>query len=281
VLKLGARRLFQSAPSSRRAQDKVAERLAGPEPAPDGRSYDRAMEDEAVGESHGDRSCSTDGLVLPGRFRAVVFDLDGLLVATEPAWTAAEAELLARHGGVSLPEDDLETVGRSVDATVAVYARRMGIEPARLGDLREELIDLFLARLPGAVPMPGAADLVRSLAGRLPLGVASSSPRVIVREVLAAAGFDGAFNVIVTGDDVSRHKPAADPYVEAGRRLHVDPRHAVAFEDSAPGVIAATAAGMWCVAVQRDPRIDVCAADLILPTLELVTVEPAHAAASS
>jgi HAD superfamily hydrolase (TIGR01509 family) len=219
-------------------------------------------------------------LGLPGRFRAVVFDVDGLLFATEPAWAAAEAELLARHGGVHRPEDQLETVGRSLDDTVTVYARRMGIEAAHMGDLREELVGLFLARLPAAAPMPGAVDLVRSLVGRLPLGVASSSPRVVVREVLAAAGLDAAFDVIVTGDDVSRHKPAPDLYLEAGRRLDVDPRYAVAFEDSAPGVLAATAAGMWCVAVQHDPRIDVSAADVILPTLELVTVEPAHPAAA-
>ena len=237
------------------------------------------MGGQAVGDSGG-TSCPPGGLVLPGRFRAVVFDLDGLLVATEPAWAAAEAELLARHGGVHLPEDHLETVGRSVDETIAVYARRLGIEAARMGDLREELVELFLARLPAA-PMPGAVELVRSLAGRLPLGVASSSPTVVVREALAAAGVDVAFDAIVTGDDVPRHKPAPDPYLEAGRRLHVDPRHAVAFEDLPPGVLAATAARMWCVAVQQDPRIDVCAADVVLPTLEFVTVEPAHPVAAS
>lgn len=249
--------------------------------APDARSYDRAVEGQGAGEPGGGVGRSPGGLVLPGRFRAVVFDLDGLLVATEPAWSAAEADLLARHGGARLPEDQLETIGRSVDESVAVYARRLGIGTAREGELREELIGLFLARVPAVVPMPGAANLIRSLAGRLPLGVASSSPGVIVREVLAAAGLDSAFDAIVTGDDVSRHKPAPDPYLDAGRRLHVDPRHAVAFEDSSPGVLAAVAAGMWCVAVQRDPRIDVRAADLVLPTLELVTVEPAHPAAAS
>ena len=98
-----------------------------------------------VGRSGGGTSSPPSGLVLPGRFRAVVFDLDGLLVATEPTWAAAEAELLARHGGVHLPEDKLETVGRSVDETVAVYARRMGIGAGRVGELREELIDLILA----------------------------------------------------------------------------------------------------------------------------------------
>lgn len=237
------------------------------------------MGGQPVGDSGG-TSCLPGELVLPGRFRAVVFDLDGLLVATEPAWAGAEAELLARHGGVHLPEDHLETVGRSVDETVAVYARRLGIEGARMGDLREELVELFLARLP-AFPMPGAVELVRSLAGRLPLGVASSSPRVVVRQVLAAAGVDATFDAIVTGDDVRRHKPAPDPYLETARRLHVDPRHAVAFEDSPPGVLAATAAGMWCVAVQQDSRINVSAANLVLPTLELVTVAPAHPVAAS
>ena len=251
--------------------------LVTPPPRSPGRMVGRRSL-RGSGGSVRDASRSPARLALPGRFRAVVFDLDGLLVATEPAWAAAEAELLARHGGVHVPEDHFETVGRSIDETVAVYARRMDIEVAQVGDLREELVELFLARLPTVVPMPGAVDLVRALAGRLPLGVASSSPRVIVREALATAGIDGAFDAIVTGDDVSRYKPAPDPYLQAARLLHVDPRHAVAFEDSAPGVLAAAAAGMWCVAVQDDPRIDVSGADLVLPTLELVTVESAHPA---
>jgi HAD superfamily hydrolase (TIGR01509 family) len=214
----------------------------------------------------------TTTLVLPGRFLAVVFDVDGLLVSTEPAWAAAETSLLARHGLAFTDADRLATIGRSVDASVEDYARRIGMSRERLPELRAELIDEFRRHLSTARAQPGARALVARLAGTMRLAVASSSPRLIVDEALEAGDLVGSFQVVVAGDDVERHKPAPDPYLLACRRLGVEPRDAIAFEDSEPGIRSAVAAGMCCIAVPSDPGIDTSAAHLVLASLEAVVV---------
>jgi HAD superfamily hydrolase (TIGR01509 family) len=185
-----------------------------------------------------------------------------------------EQALLARHGGVYTDEDRVATRGRSVEDSLAVYAGRVGLDPGDLPAFRAELIDLFLSALPAIRPMPGAVRLVRSLAGRMPLAVASSSPRTVVEEIIVASGLRDAFDTVLSGDDVEHNKPSPDIYTLACRRLAADPADAIAFEDSGPGVMAAVRAGVFCVAVQTDPAIDVAGADLVLPTLELVAVEP-------
>ncbi len=208
---------------------------------------------------------------LPGRFRAVVFDVDGLLVATESAWAASETELLARRGLAFTEDDRQATIGRSVEDSVAVYGDRIGIPPAGHPALRAELLEILGVHLQSVAPSPGARRLVGSLAGVLPIAVASASPRSVVDAALAAAGLAGAFDAIVSGDDVTNPKPAPDPYLLACHRLGVDPGDAVAFEDSVPGIRAAVAAGMFCVAVPS-PGVDPSAAHLVLPSLEAVVV---------
>lgn len=209
--------------------------------------------------------------ILPGRFRAVVFDVDGLLVASEHVWAASEAELLARRGHALTEADRQATVGRSVDHSVEIYGDRIGIPASGHPALRAELLDILGANLRSVTPSPGARRLVGSLAGVLPIAVASASPRSVVDAALGAAGLTGAFDAIVSGDDVTYPKPAPDPYLLACHRLGVDPGDAVAFEDSVPGIRAAVAAGMFCVAVPS-PGVDPSAAHLILPSLEAVVV---------
>jgi HAD superfamily hydrolase (TIGR01509 family) len=212
-------------------------------------------------------------LTLPGAFRAAVFDMDGLLVATEPAWAAAEADLLASHGLVFAETDRLATIGRSIDESVAVYGRRIGLSEEQLAGLRKELLDRLRDHLASAEAQPGARSLVGSLASVMPLGVASASPRIIVDEALAAAHMTGLFGVVVSAEDVVHPKPAPDAYLLACRLLGVDPRDAVAFEDSEPGIRSAVAAGLHCVAIPSDPAIDASRAHLVLPTLEAVIVQ--------
>lgn len=212
-------------------------------------------------------------LVLPGRFRAAVFDCDGLLADTEPVWAAAEAELLARHGQVFTEEDAAATVGRAPDASIPIYGRRIGLSDAELPALYDELLGLFRERSADVRSMPGARELVSALHGRIPLGVASGSPRIVVAALLHATGLADAFDVVVTAEDVTAHKPAPDAYLLACERLGVDPFEAIAFEDSGPGVRSAAAAGLFCVAVPT-PGADTSAADLVLPTLEAATVSP-------
>lgn len=208
---------------------------------------------------------------LPGRFLAAVFDFDGLLVDSEPGWARAEARLLKRHGSVFTPEDALATIGRSPDASVAVYAARLGIPESGRPALKAELLALMADEYrAGFPPLPGAAALVDRLRATIPVALASNTGREMIAAGLAASPFRDAFPIVVTSDDVVHHKPAPDLYLLACARLGVRPADAVAFEDSPTGVRAAKAAGLTVVAVPAadGPRID--GADLIIPSLALL-----------
>lgn len=207
-------------------------------------------------------------LALPGRFRAVVFDMDGLLLDSEEAWHDAERDLLANHGAELTEVDRLASVGRSVDEVIIWYAERIGWGPERVPELRDELIRLVRERYAEIALMPGALELIGQLRGRARLGLASNTDRSLVDHALASTGLGEAFGVIVTAEDVERPKPAPDLYLFACECLGVRPDEAVALEDSQAGVAAAKAAGMWCVAVPQIDGIDVSAADRIVNSLE-------------
>jgi HAD superfamily hydrolase (TIGR01509 family) len=97
--------------------------------------------------------------------------------------------------------------------------------------------------------LPGAVDTVRRMAARWPVGLASSANREVIDAVLAASGLDGVFGATVSGEEVAHGKPAPDIYVEAARRLGVDPGRSAAVEDSTNGLRSAAAAGMLVVAL--------------------------------
>jgi beta-phosphoglucomutase-like phosphatase (HAD superfamily) len=118
----------------------------------------------------------------------------------------------------------------------------------------EEISDRVVARLLAgySVQLPlvgGAVDAVRRVAARWPVGLASSANREVIDAVLAASGLAGVFGATVSGEEVARGKPAPDIYLEAARRLGVDPRRSAAIEDSTNGLRAAAAAGMLVVAL--------------------------------
>jgi HAD superfamily hydrolase (TIGR01509 family) len=115
---------------------------------------------------------------------------------------------------------------------------------------------------------PGAIELVAALRGRLPLAIASNTGCDLVLFALSVAGFDEAFDVVVSSEEVERPKPAPDVYLEACRRLGVAPADAVALEDSPSGVAAAKAAGLTVYAVPQLPGVDVSTADVVLASLE-------------
>jgi HAD superfamily hydrolase (TIGR01509 family) len=209
---------------------------------------------------------------LSGRYRAVVFDLDGLLLDTESLWHEAEIELFRRHGDEFTWDDKLAVVGTSYDATARYFAQRLGRPSAAGTELVDEMVDLMHERLQREVDgRPGALELVRRLR-ELPSGVglavASNSSRRLVDTALATAGISDAFDAVITSDDVMHAKPAPDIYLEACRRLGVPPGDAVALEDSATGIAAAKAAGMTCIAVPQYAETDVSAADEVIDSLE-------------
>jgi len=204
-----------------------------------------------------------------GRFRAVVFDMDGLLLDTEVLWQQAEAELFRRHGDRFSQADKLAVMGTSFAMTARYFAERLG-PPERGPQLVDELQQVMHALLQDQVSSrPGALELVTRLRGNgVRLALASNSSRFLVDTALATAGVTDAFEVIVTSDDVEHAKPAPDIYLLACARLGVEPAEAVALEDSAPGIEAAKAAGMACIAVPQFAETDVSAADRVIDTLE-------------
>ena len=182
---------------------------------------------------------------------AVVFDNDGLLLDTESVWTRAEEDLFERRGLEFTPADKRELVGTSAAIAGAILERRLG-EPGRAEELIEELNALVVAELEhGVEAMVGARELLERLREQgVPIGLVSNSPLRFVQRSIEIVGFEGHFDVVLSAHEVAAPKPAPDPYLEACRRLGVDPGpEVVALEDSPTGVAAARAAGLTVIGV--------------------------------
>jgi HAD superfamily hydrolase (TIGR01509 family) len=199
---------------------------------------------------------------------AVIFDNDGLLLDTESVWTRAERDLFQRHGHDFTPHDKRELVGTSAAIAGGVLERRLGA-PGRAAELIEELNELVVAELEhGVEAMVGARELLEELKRRgTPIGLVSNSPLAFVRRSLEIVGFHESFDCVLSAHEVAAPKPAPDPYIEACRRLGVEPGpDVVALEDSPTGVAAARAAGLTVIGV---------------PSLDGIALEEAHHIAES
>ena len=211
---------------------------------------------------------------LPGSFQGVVLDLDGLLVDTEVIWTEAKRILYAERGVPFSIEDHRAVLGTSEEYTAMVFARRFGLGPEHEPEILRDYLGHATALFAQGVPRrPGALELVASLRGRVPLGLASNTRREIVTHTLDKAGLAGCFDVIVTGDE-AEPKPAPGIYLEACRQLGIEPGRSVAVEDSPTGVRAAKAAGLTCIGVPSDPDHPPAQADHSVASL-LELIEPA------
>jgi HAD superfamily hydrolase (TIGR01509 family) len=177
--------------------------------------------------------------------RAAVFDFDGLLVDSQPAWDHAYRSVAAAHGQ-ELELDQLGLAGASVEQAAERLSGALSAEvvPARL-----QALIVSAARTMAITARPGARTLVPLLARLMPLAVASNGPRELVDLLLREVGLASCFVAVVTAAEVSEAKPAPDVYLEACRRLAVGPADAAALEDSATGAAAARAAGLHVVAI--------------------------------
>jgi HAD superfamily hydrolase (TIGR01509 family) len=180
---------------------------------------------------------------------AVIFDLDGVLMDSEQRWNGAKEALVREAGGRWRDEAATTMMGMSSPEWSAYLRDVLGVPmdaEAISRDVVRRMEDGYRRELP---LLPGAADAVRALAERWPLGLASSSNREIIDLVLELSGFGDAFRVTISSEEVAHGKPAPDVYLAAARGLEVDPARCVAIEDSSNGLRAAAAAGMTVIAV--------------------------------
>jgi HAD superfamily hydrolase (TIGR01509 family) len=200
---------------------------------------------------------------------AVLFDNDGLLLDTESVWTRAEEDLFERRGAQFSPADKHELVGTSAEIAAGVLERRLD-EPGRGAALIEELNELVVAELEhGVEAMVGARELLHTLKERgTPIGLVSNSPLAFVHRSLELVGFEDRFDVVLSAHEVAAPKPAPDPYLEACRRLGVEPGpQVVALEDSPTGVAAARAAGLTVIGVPSVEGVALAEAHHLAETL--------------
>ena len=182
-------------------------------------------------------------------FDAIFFDMDGLMVDSEPLWLESESEITAGYGYQWQAQDQVACLGGPL-SRVGEYmsARCQSVEsPAYF---TQKLIDLQCAKLRGKTPlMPGAIELVGELqANGIATGLVSASPRNIVDAVLDNLG-GSPFPFSISADDVVNTKPHPDAYLLAAKKSGAEISHSLIFEDSLTGVAAAQASGAWLIAV--------------------------------
>jgi len=201
----------------------------------------------------------------------VIFDLDGVLLDSEGAWDTARRELVAERGGTWSESATRDMLGMSSPEWSRYLAEELGVGMAPEA-ISERVLGRVLAMYEDRLPLlPGAIEAVERVAGRWPLGLATSSNREAIDLVLERSGLDRLFEVSVSSEEVARGKPAPDVYSEAARRLRVTATDCVAVEDSENGIRSAVAAGMRVVAVPNpefSPARDaIAAADRVLGSL--------------
>jgi HAD superfamily hydrolase (TIGR01509 family) len=204
--------------------------------------------------------------------QAVLFDMDGLLVDTEPLWFEVESEVMGRLGGDWSEADQAQLVGGSLRATLDYLLGKAAASVSR-ELLAGWMLDGMVSRLARApVPLrPGAAGLLAEVrAAGVPYALVTSSERVIMEAVFRAAALD--FPVTVCAEDVTRIKPDPEPYLLATKLLASDPGRCVVLEDSPNGAVSAQAAGCRVIVVPNVATVPPAPGRVIVPSLTEVSL---------
>jgi len=213
---------------------------------------------------------------------AVVFDMDGVLIQSEEVWDEVRAEYVRERGGRYDDEVQRALMGMS-SVEWSQYLHDVAGVPDEPEAINDEVVRRMLERYREHLPLiDGAVDAVRRMAARYPLGLASSSNRALIDAVLLLAGLTEFFTATVSSEEVAHGKPAPDVYLEAARRLGVDPHRCAAVEDSHGGIRSAKAAGMRVIAIPNPsyPPDDeaLALADVTIRSLDELTPELVDAA---
>lgn len=202
---------------------------------------------------------------------AVVFDMDGVLIDSEPVWEEVRRGLVAERGGRWLPDTQDRLMGMSTGEWSAYMSQDLEVDLTP-DEVANAVIDAMADRYATHLPlMPGAVEAVTALAERWPLAVASSAPQSLIEVVLDASGMRPSFKVALSSERVARGKPAPDIYLAVVDRLGVVAEKCAAVEDSSNGLRSAAAAGLAVIAVPHPkypPAPDaLAAARVVLPGL--------------
>jgi HAD superfamily hydrolase (TIGR01509 family) len=211
--------------------------------------------------------------------RALVFDLDGVLLDSEQVWNEAKEQLVRERGGRWRDDAPRRMMGMSSPEWARYLRDELGV-PLEIGAISDEVVRRLERIYRTELPLiDGAVEAVERLATRVPLGLASSSNREIIDLFLELSGLGSRFAAVISSEEVERGKPAPDVYLEVLRRIGANPARSVAVEDSENGIRAAKAAGMRVVALPNPhypPAPDALAqADDVLDSLNDLTVERA------
>lgn len=206
------------------------------------------------------------------KIEGVIFDMDGLLVDSEPVWDKARAELAAQYGKPWTTKDHHNVMGVStLEWTEYMINHFEATMPP--AEMQKLVIDQMVAMYNEQIPFfPGAVELVQKVAATYPTGLASGSPRQLIDIVTGYAGFEGCFQEIISADEIGKGKPAPDVYLATAERMGIDPTKCACLEDSGFGILSGKAAGMLVIAVpdERFPPAEemVSQADIVLGSLQ-------------
>jgi HAD superfamily hydrolase (TIGR01509 family) len=184
---------------------------------------------------------------------AVIFDLDGVLIDSEPVWEEVRRQVVAEHGGQWAADTQQRLMGMSTGEWASYLSTGLGVQlpPDQVAELViSQMQDRYRVHLP---LMPGAVTAVRQLAAHWPLGLASSAPLTLIDTVLNASALKPCFAATMSTEQVKAGKPAPDIYLAVAAKLGRDPANCAAVEDSANGLRSAAAAGCQVIAVPH-PR---------------------------
>lgn len=206
---------------------------------------------------------------------AALWDMDGTIIDTEPAWMRTELAMLERYG-LALPQGFIERlVGQGLTVAASLFTE-IGV-PLSVEAIIDEWADSMVAKVRESAPawMPGAVELLESFrANGIPNVLVTMSVRRIADAVVEQLP-PGTFAAVIAGDEVAHEKPHPDPYLRGAAAVEVLAEHCIAFEDSRPGTASAAAAGAFVVGVPNIVSLEGSAAHTVLPTLGGVDAEKA------
>lgn len=203
--------------------------------------------------------------------RAVVFDVDGVIVDSEQVWDDVREQYTRESGGTYGPNAARDMMGMSAPEWSRYMSESLGV-PGTPEEINAAVVERMLERYGDAPPLiPGAVEAVRAVGARFPVGVASSANPELIEVVLRVTGLDELIHVAVSSQEVARGKPAPDVYREAARRLGIAAADCAAVEDSHNGIRSANAAGMRVIAVPNPhypPDVEALAlADVVVESI--------------